>query len=106
MSSPRNPDRDLGLERLGDREDLRPAHLGQAAQVSSSLGPASSAREFLAAYQALIDAVFTSHGAAEWLFELRLKVAALLAGKDPPAPRGEPVPRDAIRAAHPGPGRA
>jgi hypothetical protein len=97
MSSPRDPGRDLRLERLGDRDDLRRAHLGEAAQVAPSLASASSAREFLAAYQALIDAVFTAPGAAEWLHGLRLKVAALLAGKD--APPGHAVASDAIRTA-------
>ena len=58
MSSPRYPGRDLSLERLGDRDGLRPAHLGEAAQVRSLLGPASSAREFQAAYQALIEAQY------------------------------------------------
>jgi hypothetical protein len=101
MSGPRNPDRDLRLERIGDRNSLRPAHLGEAAQVASLLAGASSAREFLAAYQALIDAVFTAPGAAEWLLALRLKVAAILADKDA-APR-DPVARDAIRTAGPGP---
>src|SRR5438552_3058808 len=79
MSSPRYPGRDLRLERFGDRDGLRSAHFAEAAQVRSLLGPASSVREFLAAYQALIDAVFTAPGATEWLFGLRQKVAALLA---------------------------
>ena len=103
MSSPRYPGRDLRLERLSDREGLRPAHLGQAAEVRSLLGPAGSAQEFLAAYQALIDAVFTAPGAAEWLAGLRRKVAALLAAQD--AARRQAVACDAIRAADPRPGR-
>ena len=103
MSSPRHPRRDLRLERLGDRDGLRRAHLGEAAHVGSPLAPAASGREYLAAYQALIDAVFTAPGAAQWLFGLRQKVAALLADKDA-APRETPA-RDAIRAADPGPGR-
>jgi hypothetical protein len=104
MSEPRDPGRDLRLERLGDRDGLRSAHLGEAAHVASSLGQTGSAREFLAAYQALIDAVFTAPGAAEWLFGLRLAVATMVAGKGA-APR-DPVARDAIRPAPPGEGRA
>ena len=104
MSSPRYPGRDLRLERLSDRDGLRPAHLGEAAEVRSLPGAAGSVREFLAAYQALIDAVFTAPGAAEWLAGLRRKVAALLAAQG--AARGQAVARDAIRAAGPGPGRA
>jgi hypothetical protein len=103
MSSPRYPGRDLRLERLSDRDGLRPAPFGEAAQVRSFLGPAGSVREFLAAYQALIDAVFTAPGAAEWLAGLRRKVAALLASQD--AARRQAVACDAIRAADPGPGR-
>ena len=97
MSSPRYPGRDLRLERLGDRGGSRRAHLGPAAQVASPLALAGSARESLSAYRALIDAVFTAPGAAEWLLGLRRKVEAMLAGKDA-APHG-PVARDAIRPA-------
>jgi hypothetical protein len=104
MSSPRNPGRDLRLERLGARDGLRTAPLGEVAHVAAPLSTTSSTREFLAAYQALIDAVFTAPGAAEWLFGLRLAVAAMVAGKDT-APR-DPVARDSIRAADPGVGRA
>jgi hypothetical protein len=104
MSSPRYPRRDLRLERLDARDGLRPAPLGEAAHVGSPLSSASSTREFLAAYQALIDAVFTAPGAAEWLLGLRRKVAAMVAGKDA-APR-DLVARDAIRAADRGAGRA
>ena len=103
MSSPRYPGRDLRLERLGDRDGLRPAHLGEAAQVRSLPGAASGAREFLAAYQALIDAVFTAPGATEWLSGLRQKVAAILA--DQGAARRHATACDAIRAADPGAGR-
>ena len=99
MSSPRYPGRDLRLERLSGREGLRPAPFGAAAQVRWLPGPAGTVRESLAAYQALIDAVFTAPGAAEWLFGLRQKVAAIVAGKD--AAAREPVARDAIRAAAP-----
>jgi hypothetical protein len=104
MSAPRNPDRDLRLERLGDRDGLRPAPLGEAAHVGAPLGHSGGRREFSAAYQALIDAVFTAPGASEWLFGLRLAVATMV------APRGEtprnPVAPGAIRAADPGAGRA
>jgi hypothetical protein len=103
MSSPRYPGRDLRLERLSDRDGLRPAPFGEAAQVRSLPAPAGTARELLAAYQALIDAVFTAPGAAEWLAGLRRKVAALLAAQD--VARGQAVGCDAIRAAGPGPGR-
>ncbi len=103
MSSPRYPGRDLRLERLSDRDGLRPAPFGEAAQVRSLQGPAESVRDFRAAYQALIDAVFLAPGAAEWLAGLRRKVAALLAAED--AARRQAVACDAIRAADPGPGR-
>jgi hypothetical protein len=104
MSSPRYPGRDLRLERLSDRGGLRPAPFGEAAQVRWHPGPAGTVRESLAAYRALIDAVFTAPGAAEWLAGLRRKVAALLAAQD--AARHQAVGCDAIRAAGPGPGRA
>ena len=104
MSSPRYPGRDLRLERLSDRDGLRPAPFGEAAQVRSLPGSAGTVRESLAAYQALIDAVFTAPGAAEWLAGLRRRVAALLAAQG--AARGQAVAREAIRAAGPGPGRA
>jgi hypothetical protein len=94
MSFPRDPGRDLRLERLSDRDGLRPAHFGEAAQVRSLLGPAGSVREFLATYQALIDAVFTAPGAAEWLAGLRRKVAAILASQD--AARRQAVASDAV----------
>ena len=104
MSSPRYPGRDLRLERLSGRDGLRPAPFGEAAQVRSLPGPAGTVRESLAAYRALIDAVFTAPGAAEWLAGLRRRVAALLAAQG--AARGQAVACDAIRAACPGPGRA
>jgi hypothetical protein len=103
MSSPRYPGRDLRLERLSDRDGLRPAPFGGAAQVRSLPGPAGTVRECLAAYQALIDAVFTAPGAAEWLAGLQRKVAALLAAQG--AAGRQAVACDAIRAAGPGPGR-
>jgi len=82
MSSPLYPRRDLRLERLAGRDGLRPAHQGVPAQVASPLAGASSTRDALAIYEALIDAVFTAPGAPEWLRGLRLKVAAMVAGKD------------------------
>jgi hypothetical protein len=98
MSSPRDPDRHFRLERLGGRDGQRPnPHLAEAGKVASPLAGATSTR---AAYEALIDAVFTSTGAAEWLSGLRRVMAARLAGKDE-APR-EPVASDAIRKAGPG----
>jgi hypothetical protein len=103
MFSPRYPGRDLRLERFGDRDGWRPAPFGEAAQVRSLPGAASSVRELLAAYQALIDAVFTAPGAAEWLSGLRQRVAAILA--DQGAAGRHAVARDATRAAGPGPGR-
>jgi hypothetical protein len=103
MSSPRYPGRDLRLERLSDRDGGRPVPFGEAAQVRWLAGPAGSVREFAGSYQALIDAVFTAPGVAEWLAGLRRKVAALLAPQD--AARRQAVAGDAIRAADPGPGR-
>jgi hypothetical protein len=103
MSFPRYPRRELGLERLGDRDGLRRAHLAEVAQIASAVAGVSIDRETLAAYEALIDAVFTAPGAAEWLFALRLAVAKILADMD--AARRAPHPqvaRDAIRAARPG----
>jgi hypothetical protein len=101
MSSPRDPCPDLRLERLGDRDALRPWHGGEPALVARTLAPAGIRRDFQAAYEALIDAVFTAPGAAEWLSGLRRAVAAMLAAKDPVP--SQPVPHDAIRLAEPGP---
>jgi hypothetical protein len=81
MSSPRDRGRDLRLQRLDDRDGLRPAHLGEAALVASSLAGASRMWD-LAAYEALIDAVFMAPGASEWLSGLRRTMEAMLAGKD------------------------
>src|SRR5262245_7371821 len=97
MSLPRDRGRDLSLEQLGERDGLRRAHLGQAAQVRSLEGSASSIGGFSAAYQALIDAVFTAPGATEWLNGLRQRVAAIVAGQD--AARHSAVSCDAIRVA-------
>ena len=82
MDSPRYPGRDLGLERLGDRDGSRRAHLGEAAQIRTLEEAASSVQRFSAAHQALVDAAFAGPGAAAWLAELRRKVASLLAGRD------------------------
>ena len=103
MSLPRDRGHDLSLEQLGERDGLRRAHLGQAAQVRSLEGAASSIGGFSAAYQALIDAVFTAPGATQWLNGLRQRVAAILAGQD--AARHPAVPCDAILVADPRPGR-
>jgi hypothetical protein len=90
MSSPR----DLRLERLGGRGE-RPSHVSETAYVASPLAPDSATRDFRAAYEALIDAVFTAPGAAEWLSGLRRAMAAMLAGKGS-------VAHDAIQAPSPG----
>ncbi|MGH7173769.1 MAG: hypothetical protein ACRELF_07055 [Gemmataceae bacterium] len=103
MPLSREPSRDLSLERLDDREGSRRAHLGEAAQVRTLEGSASRVGEFSAAYQALIDAVFTAPGATEWLNGIWKRVTAILA--DPDAPRHPAVARDAIRPADPDPGR-
>lgn len=78
MSEPR----DLRLERLGDRDGLRDGHLGEIAHVGSHLAGSSSTRTSQAAYEALIDAVFTMPGTLEWLSGLRRAVAAMFADKD------------------------
>ena len=91
MSSPR----DLRLERLSDRDALRSAHLGEIARVGSPLAGSSSTWTTQAAYEALIDAVFTAPGALEWLSGLRRAVAAMLAGKN--SASRVPAPSDAIR---------
>src|SRR5438067_1961703 len=104
MSSPGDRVPDLGLERLGERGGPRPAPLGEAALVSQALGPVQSQRDLQAAYEALVDAVFTAAGAVEWLAGLRRTVAAMLAGEKKGA--RHPVPHDAIREAGPGLGGA
>lgn len=103
MSLPRDRGHDLSLEPLGDRDGLRRAHLGEAAQVRTLEGAARSVERYSAAYQALIDAVFTAPGVTEWLSGLRRRVAAILGDQD--AARHTAVARDAIRPAEPGPGR-
>lgn len=99
MSSPR--DRDLRLERLGDREGLRRAHLGEVAFVASPVAGADRAWEVGATYEVIIDAVFTAPGVAEWLMGLQRALAEKFAGKD-----AAPAARDAIRQASPHPWRA
>jgi len=91
MSEPR----DLRLERLSDGR--RHPYLGEVAVVGSALAGSSSTRTSLAAYEALIDAVFTAPGASAWLSGLRRAVAAMLADKDSAA--RVPVLSDAIRTA-------
>jgi hypothetical protein len=78
MSEPR----DLNLERLSDRDGRRHPHLGEIAHVGSSVAGASCARMSQAAYEALIDAVFTAPGASAWLSGMRRAMAAMFAGKD------------------------
>src|SRR5258707_15684096 len=99
MSSPRDPCPDLSLERLGDRDGRRPAPFGEAALVARTLASASSPGALQAAYEALINAVFTAPGATEWLSGLRRAVAAMLAGGNK-GPR-HPGQNDAIRPAGP-----
>jgi hypothetical protein len=104
MSLPRDRDPDLSLEPLGDRDGLRRAHLGQAAQVRLLDGATSRVDRFSAAYQALVDAAFTAPGATEWLNGMWKRVAAILADRD--RARHPGVASDAIRAAAPGPERS
>ena len=101
MSSPRDPGRDLSLERLGDRDGRRPVPLNDAAMVSETLGPHAIQKDYRTAYEALIDAVFAGPGAVEWLFALRRAVTALIAGKSEIAQ----VKPDAIRQPEPGESR-
>jgi hypothetical protein len=103
MSSPRDRVPDLSLEPLGDRNGARRGHIGEAAQVRTLEKAASSVGRFSAAYQALIDAVFTAPGATEWLNGMWKRVSALLAERE--AARPQAAASDAIRAADPGPGR-
>jgi hypothetical protein len=101
MSLPRDRDPDLSLERLGDRDVVRRAHVGEAAQIRTLDVSARSVEGLSAAYyRALIDAVFAAPGAAEWLKGLRKWVAAILAERD--AAEHHPVARDAIRPVDPG----
>jgi hypothetical protein len=72
------PDRDLRLERLGGRGGHRPPY-GGVAHVGAPLASAAQTRRSWATREALIDAVFTAPGAAQWLRALQGKVAALVA---------------------------
>jgi hypothetical protein len=103
MSSPRDPGRDLSLELLGGRDGLRRAHLGEAAQVRTLQGPASSVQKFSTAYQALVDAAFTGPGSAQWLSGLRRRVAAILAGREGTRPHA--LTSNSIRVGSPDLGR-
>jgi hypothetical protein len=96
---------DLSLEPLGERDGTRRGHFGDAAHVRILERAAQqSIGGFSAAYQALIDAVFTAPGATEWLNGMWKRVTAILAQRDAAQPQA--VARDAIRAADPGPGRS
>jgi hypothetical protein len=79
MASPDFPDRDLRLERLGGRGGKRPAPYGDIAHVGSPFAAGAETRRTWATREALIDAVFTAPGVAEWLRGMKLKVAALVA---------------------------
>jgi hypothetical protein len=103
MSLPRDRIPDLSLESLGDRDRVRRGHFGDAAQVRTLENDASRVERFSAAYQALIDALFTSPGATQWLNGMWKRVAAILAERD--AARTHTVACDAIRAADRGPGQ-
>ncbi len=104
MPSPRDRVPDLSLESLGERDGVRHRHVGEAAHVRTlEQQAATSVGRFSAAYQALIDAVFTAPGASEWLNGMWKRVSAILAERD--AARPPTVARDAIRAADPSPGR-
>jgi hypothetical protein len=103
MSLPGDRVPDLSLEPLDNRDGTRRAHFGEAAQVRIMERAATDVGGFSAAYQALIDAVFTAPGATGWLTGMWKRVTAILAQRE--AARSEPVASDAIRAADPGPGR-
>ncbi|HTU90133.1 MAG TPA: hypothetical protein VMF69_08675 [Gemmataceae bacterium] len=103
MPSPRDRVPNLSLEPLDGRDGVRRRHVSEAAQVRTLEQAASSVGGFSAAYQALIDAVFTAPGASEWLNGMWKRVTAILAERD--AARTDAVACDAIRAADPGPGR-
>jgi hypothetical protein len=101
MSPDRFPGRDLRLEKLSDRDGMRPAPLGEIGHVASPFAPVVSFRELQAAYETLIDVVFTAPGAAEWLSGMKLAMAALFAAKD----KARQAMREAIKPADAGPGR-
>jgi hypothetical protein len=100
MSPDRFPGRDLRLERLSERDGVPSANYGEIAHTGSH---STGANQFQATYEALIDAVFLAPGAAEWLRALGVAVAAMVARKE--TPPHEPVAKDAIRLADPGPRR-
>lgn len=104
MSLPHDRVPDLSLEPLGDRNGMRRAHLGESAHVRTLETAASSVGRFSAAYQALIDAVFTAPGATEWLNGMWKRVSAILGERDTARPHAAAC--DAIRATDPGPGRS
>lgn len=103
MSLPRDRVPNLSLEPLGDRDGTRRSQFGGAAQVRTLEQAPSSVGGFSAAYQALIDAVFTAPGATEWLNGMWKRVTAILAERD--AIRTQAVASDAIRTADTGPRR-
>ena len=103
MSSPRDRVPDLSLEPLDGRDGVRRRHVGEAAQIRTLERAASHVGGFSAAYQALIDAVFTAPGATEWLNGMWKKVTTILAERE--ASRPQAAASDAIRAADQGPGR-
>ncbi len=103
MSLPGDRVPDLSLEPLDNRDGVRRGHFGETAQVRILEQTAQSTGRFSAAYQALIDAVFTAPGAAQWLNGMWKRVTAILAERD--AARNQPVASDAIRPADPDPGR-
>jgi hypothetical protein len=103
MSLPGDRVPDLSLEPLDDRDGVRRGHYGEAAQVRILEKAAHSVGRFSAAYQALIDAVFTAPGATEWLNGMWKRVTTIFAERE--AARPQAAARDAIRAADPGPDR-
>ncbi|HTU22854.1 MAG TPA: hypothetical protein VMG10_32745 [Gemmataceae bacterium] len=109
MGLPRDRIPDLSLEQLGDRDGPRRAPFGETAQIRILEETARSVERSSAAYQALIDAVFTAPGATEWLNGIWKRVTALLADRDAArhdAARHDTVASDAIRPAEPGPRRS
>jgi hypothetical protein len=85
----------LSLEPLDNRAGMHRVHFGEAAHFRTLERAASSVGGFSAAYQALIDAVFTAPGATEWLNGMWKRVTAMLAERD--AARAPTVSCDAIR---------
>ena len=95
MSSPR----DLRLERLNQKDGWRNPYLGEVAQVGAPVAGSTSASAVRAAYEALIDAVFTAPGAREWLSGLQRAWGAFLADNNSVTP--DSVSTDAIRTGSP-----